>query len=204
MKSLAAFLFLALSVTGSLGQTADQAARTVTSPDGAFRFACPNNFQVCSKGDIDPCDQFTYIPMCDKDALVCVVYPRGRFRDTTFEGAAFGVREILREGKPPETADECVTPYREAYLISAEHPVELIGSISFLHGWDVAGPLMGNINHLEIYRAFHKGRCFELSITEAEAKPEMSDPPMKTLTSAQQQGLDATMSDILHSFRFTK
>jgi len=177
---------------------------TFTAPDGAFHFGYPADFQVCTKEDIEPCRRFAYIPICDWQTLACVLYPHERFQNTSFEEAAFQVREILRDGKSPETADECVTPDKGEYLISAEHPVEVIGGISFLHGWDVEGPLMGNVNHIEIYRAFHNGRCFEACITEAEANPDMSDPPLNTLTPVQQKELQQTMADILHSLRFNK
>jgi hypothetical protein len=127
---------------------------TFTAPDGAFRFRYPGGFQVCTQDDVEPCRRFAYIPICDWEAFVCVLYPHEKFRNTSFEEAGFQVREILRDGKPAETADECVTPHKGEYLISAEHPVEIIGGISFLHGWDVAGPLMGNINHVQIIVPF--------------------------------------------------
>jgi hypothetical protein len=42
----------------------------------------------------------------------------------------------------------------------------------------------------------------ELSVSDTGTNPNISDPPLKTLTSAQQQKLGQTMSDILHRFRF--
>jgi len=139
------------------------------------------------------------MPVCSKDALVCVLYPLQEFKGTNFGAAGFEVAEILQHGTTP---DECVTPHTgHQFLLSAEHPTELIGGISFIHG-NVDGAAMGNTNDTEVYRAFHKGRCFQLSVSETETTPDTSGPPMKTLTPAQERKIDQTMSEILHSFRF--
>jgi len=49
-----------------------------TTPDKAFGFSYPSTFQLCTRGKIEPCIQ-SYIPVCDKDALVCVLYPAKHF-----------------------------------------------------------------------------------------------------------------------------
>ena len=180
---------------------------TFTAPDGAFRFSYPNDFQVCTKGEIQPCIQ-SFIPVCEQDALVCVIHPAEAFKDTSFESASFQVREIVTT-REQMTADICVTPYpREddpwpEFLISAEHPAEMIGGVQFVHGAE-DGVATGHSKDTELYRAFHNQRCFELSVSQTGSNPMISDPPLKTLTPAQQKKLDETMSDILHSFRFTK
>jgi len=111
------------------------------------------------------------------------------------------------------TADVCVTPYPQkdgdrisdspGFLISAEHPVELIGGIQFLHGVN-GGAATSHFFSIDLYRVFHKQRCFELSISQTGTDPNISDPPTKTLTPAQGKRLDQTMSLILHSFRFSE
>jgi hypothetical protein len=110
------------------------------------------------------------------------------------------------------TADVCVTPYPRkdgdrvsdwpGFLISAEHPVELIGGVQFLHGVG-GGAATSHSLSIDLYRVFHKQRCFELSVSQTETEPHVSDPPMKTLTPAQGKRLDQAMSLILHSFRFS-
>jgi hypothetical protein len=104
------------------------------------------------------------------------------------------------------TANVCVTPYPSGnwpeFVVSAEYPVELIGGVQFLHG--IAGDAATSHSRgINLYRAFHKQRCFEVSVSTAETNPGASDPPMKTLTAAQQKRLDESMSQILHSFRFS-
>ena len=207
LTALAWLLLLANALRGaSAGETA-----TFAAPDGAFRFSYPSDFQVCTWGKIEPCAVHSFIPVCDQGALVCVVYAAEQFKDTSFAAASFQVREILTE-QEMMTANVCVTPYPRKngtsvsewpdFLIAAEHPVEMIGGVQFVHG--VSGEVAtGNSRGIDIYRAFHKQRCFELSDSRAGTDPNASDPPMKTLTPAQQRSLDQTMSQILHSFRFS-
>jgi hypothetical protein len=191
------------------GQTA-QKTSTFTSSDNAFRFVYPIDFQICTRGKVEPCSE-SYIPVCDKDSLVCVVYPAKQFEDTNFGGASFQVTEIFTQ-QEMMTADVCATPYPPkqgdtvsswpGFLISAEHPVEVIGGVQFLHGVS-GGAAMSHSISIDLYRAFHKQRCFELSVSQTGTEPNVSDPPMKTLTPAQQRRLDQSMSQILHSFRFS-
>ena len=197
-----------------LGADAQQRAMnqstTFTAPDGAFHFSYPKDFQVCTTDKMQSCGQ-SFIPVCAEDALVCVVYPAEEFKDTNFEAAAFQVREIFRQENM--TADVCVTPYPRKdggtvsdwpeFLIFAKRPVEMIGGVDFLHGVN-GGAATSHSFGVDLYRALHRDRCFELSISEAATEPHVTDPPMNTLTPAQRKKLDQTMSDILHSFRFTR
>jgi hypothetical protein len=209
MRAVAALTLMAIFLPIlAFGQTA-QKTSTFTNSDGAFRFVYPTDFQVCTRGKIDPCNQ-SFIPVCKPDALVCVVYPVEEFKDTSFGAASFQVREIFTE-QEMMTADVCVTPYPRKdgdtvsrwpeFLISAEHPVEMIGSVEFVHGVNGEGAT-GHWSAIDLYRAFHRQRCFESSVSETGTNPNISDPPLKMLTPTQRQKLDQTMSNILHSFHF--
>jgi len=98
-----------VSVAAAQQPTSRHQNTVFTAPDGLFRFFYPSDFQICTKGQIQPCIQ-SHIPVCEQDALVCVVYPAEMFKDTNFGAASFQVREILRHGETM-TADICVTPY---------------------------------------------------------------------------------------------
>lgn len=152
-------------------------------------------------------DPVLYPPLCDEDAIVCVVYPKKQFEGTTFESAAFQVREIRR---PLEemTPVVCVTPStktddeeRFSFLISAQHPEEMIGGVLFVHG-DAGGVAAGHGISVDLYRAFHRPNCYELSLRQSGGSPGDFDPPKKTLTHAMQKDMDESLSEILHSFRF--
>ena len=213
LRDLAAML---MAIT-ALAWTADShhqkyanESATFTAPDASYRFSYPNAFEVCTKGKIQPCVK-SMIPVCDLDALACVIYPVKQFGNSNIGGAAFQVREIMVSSEEM-TADICVTPYPRDhgtpvqypdFLISAEHPLEMIGGVRFIHGTR-DGVATGSSIRVGLYRAFHNQRCFELSVSQTGTDPSLSDPPQKTLTSAQQEKLNSTMSHILHSFRFTR
>ena len=213
MRILTAAAVLALTLPVTALAQAGRKTSTFTSPDGSFRFAYPSDFQVCKQGDMKPCN-YTYIPLCEKDALICVLYPAEAFKGTNMSATAFQVREIRRRRNiPPTTADDCVTPYpriQDSYvspwpefLVSAEHPVEVIAGMSFLHGV-TGGGATGHGSSVDLYRAFHNGACVEVSISATATKPDLSEPPMKTLSAAEAKNISDTMSEVLHSFRFIK
>lgn len=189
--------------------------KTFSAFDSTFRFTYPSEFQVCAQGQVELCSH-SYIPVCDQDALVCVVYSPKQFAATNFGEASFQVKEIVHQGNylGPVTPNMCVTPYprkgghdrvvdQPEFLISADHPVEVIGGIQFLHGV-TGGAAMNHSISVDLYRASHNGRCFELSISGTAANPNVAEQPMKTLTATQRKRLNNELSQILHSFRFSK
>jgi len=207
-------ILMVLTTVTSLGQMANSQQRvsidqntTFTAPDRAFWFSYPSDFQICKAGKIAPCLQ-GFIPVCEDDALVCVIYPSKRFEDTNIGAVSFQVREIHRE-EAMMTPDICATPYTDTgstypdFLVSAEHPVEMIDGFQFLHGLTGDAATSHSLG-VDLYRRFHKQRCFELRVSTSATSPAVSDPPVKTLSPAQQKQLDQSMSQILHSFRFPK
>jgi hypothetical protein len=184
--------------------------RVFTSTDGAFQVSYPADFQVCTRGKMGPCSG-SYIPLCDQDSPVCIVYPGKEFAGSNLSAAAFEAGEVTSE-REAMTADVCVTPFPSTspgaegipgFLISAEHPAEMIGGVLFVHGVS-ADAAMSHWRSVNIYLAFHKGRCFALRVSETGIDPGVTDPPTPTLTPAQRKKLEGTMSQILHSFRFLK
>jgi hypothetical protein len=178
-----------------------------TSPDGIFRFSYPSAFEVCTQDHIEPCIH-SYIPACDQDAIVCVVYPAKQFEETSFGDAAFEVREI-RTNREKMTADVCVTPHPlkdsewPEYMISARRPAKMINGVLFVHGIKDEGA-MSHSSSVDLYRTFHCGRCFELSVGQSGTDPQVFDPPKKWLTAQQQKSVDGSMTQIVQSFRFIK
>ena len=176
-----------------------------------FRFSYPATFQVCTIGNLQPCIH-SMIPTCDDDAIVCVAYPDKEFGETTFQGEAFEVREI-HTSIGTQTPDICVTPYPPKYstgvseypeyMISAKEPARTIGGVLFVHGikGDAA---MSHSSSVDVYRAFHNGRCWELAVSQTFVNGQVFDPPRRDLTREQQKKVDASMNEILESFRFVK
>ncbi len=199
----------ALSVPLANCQQRSQRDSVFISADSTFQFSYPSNFQICKAGNMGPCEK-SFIPACDSDALICVVYPTEAFAGNGLEAAAFQISEI-HDNRQEMTADVCATPYppkTEAgvsewpeFMISAKHPTEMIDGVLFVHG-TIGDGATSHWHSVDLYRTFHRGRCFELALSEAGTDPGVSDPPEKPLSLQQQKSLDAGLSRILHSFRF--
>lgn len=201
------FLAVALSLLPAYSQRRTSAhAVLYQSADGSFQFSHPDEFHVCTAGKMEPCRTAAYIPPCEEDALVCAVYPGERLKSNNFEAAAFQVREIHSK-REAMTPDGCVTPSSDGgsawpeLQISAEHPAETIGGVLFVHGirGEAAASHAGSV---DLYRAYHNKRCFEISVTGSETNPNVADPPMKRLTAAQRKDVDESLARVLYSFRF--
>jgi hypothetical protein len=72
-----------------------------------------------------------------------------------------------------------------------------------VHGF-IGGAAAGHSMSVDVYRAFHRPNCYELSLRQTRGSPVDYDPPMKALTLIKQKNLDESLSQILHSFRFLK
>jgi hypothetical protein len=216
---IARFIFLLLAVTFVTATIGSNSAneKVFTTPDGTFRFVYPAEFVLCTQGSIEQCNQHSFIPLCDSKALVCVAYPPRAFQGTNFESAGFEVRQVVGyephpEATAPRTSDQCATPVPRGagtemvgpypdYLVSADHPVEVISGVSFIHSVS-GGVATGHSSGTDLYRNFHNGKCYELSVTVTES--EVLAPGTKEFTAADQKKVEAAMSKILHSFQFLK
>jgi hypothetical protein len=210
MRAIAALTLWAAFLSTPVFEQTTPKTITFTNSDSAFRFVYPADFQVCTQAKIELCIH-SFIPVCGSDSFVCVVYPAEQFKGTNFGAASFQVREI-RTDQEMMTADVCVTPYPQKngdtvdawpeFMISAQHPAETIGGVVFVHGFRGDAATSHSLGS-DLYRVFHKQRCFELSVSETETSRAATDPPMKTLTPTQRKRLDQAMSLILHSFCFS-
>src|SRR5579864_889697 len=150
-----------LMQTASAQQHTSQQVVSFTSPDGAFSFSYPTDFRLCGRG-AEQCLQ-SYIPICDDDVIVCIVYSPPEFKNMNFGPAGFQIREIT-EREEMMTPDVCVTPYPRKdgpwpeFKISAKHPTESINSVQFVHGISVEAA-MSHWLQTDLYRGFHNKRC---------------------------------------------
>lgn len=197
-----------VAAAAALTVPTDSQSRTInhgaifTSTGDTFQFSYPDNFKVCTAGKMKPCRLTSYTPPCNEDAIVCVLYPEREFEGTNVGSAGFQVREIRAQGEVM-TPDVCVTPNENEFLISARHPEEVIGGVLFVHGI-VSEAAAGNSAWGDVYRTFHRQKCYELRLGESESDPKNYDPPIRTLTQAQHKDVTDSLSRILHSFKFLK
>ena len=97
------------SVAGSAIQRKSEriptVGRSIFTSDGQFYFSYPGNPQVIEQGHVE-----SWMTECDREAFVCVVYPKKTNAGREYGSSTFQVREIqLKDGEMTE--DICVTPY---------------------------------------------------------------------------------------------
>jgi hypothetical protein len=134
-----------------------------------------------------------------QSAVACVVYPRGRYAGTNFLGASFEERVIDNA----TTKSACLAPSIHA-AIPNFHVARgrTVNGVRFLHGTSVDDAASLYIN-TDFYRAFHRGRCYELSINLATNSFGSFDPgTVREFTSKDDQRVRTELATILDSFRF--
>jgi len=202
--TLAGFLLLTVGMFArqpyqQSSQTSGQ--RTFRSPDAVSQFTYPSSYALYTGNEAD---HLNYMPVC-QSAVACVLYPREKFAQTNFEAASFQEREIDNA----TTDKTCLTPPMRAenvpeFDIPAKDLRRVINGVSFLHGRSYEGGL-GHGMGTDLYRAFHKSRCYELSINVATVSIGSFDPgAMKEFTREDEQGVRNELTTILDSFRFLK
>jgi len=185
--------------------------KTFTSADGLFQFTYPASLPLFTQNVAENVRGFSYAPVCQEDALVCVAYPSTEFKYSNFEAAGFYVEEI-----PATSKHECLTSpdvaeldtgapgytYHLVFDIPPKDPVKVINGVNFEHGI-TGGAAAGHSTSEDVYRNFHDGKCYELTIawtyTDAEA-----DPPYVPLTPSQQQHIRDELNAMLSSFKFLR
>lgn len=157
-------------------EATDPTPRTFKSPDGSFQFTYPNSYAVYTGDEAEDAGRrLSYIAVCE-NALVCVVYPESKYKGTNFEAASFQVREV----DDAKSAKACLTPRVSApnasdFSVDSEKPKRTIDGVLFLHGVRGEGGL-GHSMSTDIYRAFHNGSCYELSVNLAVTSFGAFDP----------------------------
>jgi hypothetical protein len=56
----------------------------------------------------------------------------------------------------------------------------------------------------DVYRTFHKGKCYQLGVNVATANVDTDDPPQRELTDADLREVNGTLEQARKSFRFLK
>src|ERR1700751_1968501 len=95
-------LIAVLIATGILAQSA-LGPRTFVSPDKTFELRIPSDYAVYTGRNVARGNK-SYMPICESDAFVCVVYKGARYEATNFQAA--GVEVKLTRGSP---RNGCVT-----------------------------------------------------------------------------------------------
>ena len=115
----------------------------------------------------------SYIPVCSKGA-VCVVSRRSASEGTNFHSASFQEREI-QDATTEVAYFEAPPEDVPTYQLPEDDQKRAIGGVVFTHGR--AGEAgLGNYMGSDFYRAFHKRKCYELSVSIASSSFANFDP----------------------------
>lgn len=212
LRSQTVALILLLIGVGSVYATSQsQGYNAFTNEDGSFRVEYPKSFRFAEHGNVDKVRLYSYIPVCEKTASVCIAYPREKYADTTFEGAGFEINIVSAANEaqcltPPSDPDTGVPGYsaRVDFSVSRTQSTKVINGVPFEHG-EAAGVAAGHVASTDLYRNFHNGHCYELSIniTQSNSERTPGEGP-RELSASESKRVRDDMERILESFRFLK
>lgn len=209
MKMLVAFFLCGLAATLSAQTT----LQTFTSPDGMFQFKYSDLLVRCSEEEhqdwlwipLDSCN--AYNAVCDdhgsqgSTTVVCLAYPKAKFKDhPTFEAAAFSVAEI----KEARREDECLNGSPDWVI----HPRGSRKTASINHVkfkvFETSDAGMSHYLNGQVYRNFHRNKCYELSVRMASTNRAAFDEPVMEFTRKDWNEVNGRLKEPLDSFIFLK
>jgi len=138
---------------------------TFLSPDGAFQFIYPQNYQLLVGDGMLKGTQGRHsgVSVCDfSTALACVIYPIDAEQNTRFEAAAFSVDRV--PGVSVES--ECLAYSDRRAEGREEMPPAVSTSINGVDFWYVSSrkKAAGRVQASESYRIYREQKCYELRI----------------------------------------
>jgi hypothetical protein len=187
--------------TTPIGKPNANRLRTFISPNGSFEFKYSDLLVRCPG---DSCD--AYFPMCDNefssgsDTLACFAYPKSRFKDyPTFEAGTFSAAEI----KDATTQKDCVNFPSDAYFdLRRKSLTRIFKGVEFQQFELAEGGMSQGLDR-QVYRSFHEGTCYELSVKIATITPGVLAPGTgKEFSEKDRKEVRDRLEQSLHSFRF--
>jgi len=185
--------------------------QTFTSPDGTFQFAyaallirCELQKNAAGFSWIPERNCSAYHPVCDAETgpditpIACIAYPKNNFTDTeAFQAATFSVETV----NGVTSAEKCLAG-PESGLFESRDPVQIHGVSFAVFEFSEGGMNKAVAGH--IYRAFHRGNCYQLGINAATATADVFDPPARELTKSDWQEINCRLEQARDSFQFLK
>jgi hypothetical protein len=187
-----------------------QTLKTFTSPDGLFRFkhspilidCTPVLFQANPGSSVrDAC--MSQGPVCHDASdhattIACYGYPKQRFtRKPTFIAATFFVAEVAQA----KTEKTCSQEPRS--WVTTQSGTATIDGINF-KAFAVSDNWAGGGRWGQIYRTFHRGKCYELGLETVMSRGGYDPEVVQRFTKRDQKEIETRMQQALHSFEFLK
>lgn len=206
-------VLIALSLCGLLiGLSPQDPPRTFTSPDGAFQFKYSPPLIHCTSegtarkgypGSWSPADScLSQDGICDDSSsfvstIACFAFARHKFKEKPeFQGAAFFVGEV----PSVTTSAACLEGTRD-WLIHDSQSAK-VGSVD-ARLFHISDAWMSGGQSGDIYRVFHRNKCYELGLQEAAMSTGSLDPgTFKEFTKQDEADVQAKLKQPLSTFTF--
>jgi hypothetical protein len=156
---------------------------TFNDPAGRFQFSYPPWLQLLTGKRIAEAATLSYLPLCNPQAIVCVVEPATEFKNTSFEGASFQVAEC---------------PKPDAARLDSSRT---INGLHFDYGTSDSAAA-GHSLSAEIYRTVHGGACFEARISTTRTSVAIAPAGTRKLSPIEEERVERMLTAILDSFHF--
>jgi hypothetical protein len=220
MKTLITFLVCGLAIAGS----AQQSAKTFTSPNGLFRIQYSDLLVNCmpqqtpaspvKSGSSDgnqpaassiPSSCMSQGAICDGPgsggtAMACFAYPKDKIKDKPhIVAASFFVSEI----QSAKTEDVCLKGSPDWYLMNSKVRTTTINQVAF-KTFEIADNWTGGGQSGPAYRTFHNGNCYELGIQTIISRGEFDAGTVKESTGKDQSEVEERLTRALNSFEFLR
>lgn len=173
---------------------------TFTSPDGAFQFWYPQNYDLLVGERIltGTRGRHAGIPVCDfATAMACVIYPIAHDENTRFEAAGFSVHAISgisAESECLNYGDPLTTGQTPAHLTSIT-----IHNRTYIH-LSSRKQVPAHIQATDLYRTFRQPMCYELRIEVSLGEESSTQRPSPVNSGANSLG-DARADSARESLR---
>jgi len=154
---------------------------TFISPDGAFQFVYPQNYELLVGERLLKATQgrAATLPVCDfSTALACVIYPIEINEDTRFEAAGFAidvVAGVRDEGTCLTFADQTSRSQNDSPQVTST----VINEQVYRHS-SANKKIAGHVQSADLYRAFAQQRCYELQIAVSVSDDSTVRKPAQT------------------------
>ncbi len=175
---------------------------TYTDSLNNFSYQHPQNLSVYSKEQIqkDSTLLLAMIPVCDSTvSLACLTFPNTDYPNTNFSGAGFSVSLL-----PSKTTKQACNDLSDTVGNTQTLSEKTINNTAYSYG-ERGSAATGNQQSSQLYRTFHSGKCFELSINISTDSSDVNVLPIgtvKTLTNEQSDKIKSNLYQILSTFKF--
>lgn len=189
--------------------------RTYISRDAKFQFSYSDVLVPCTETGRDegrrggwyPDSCQGYVPVCDdrgmpgSNTLLCLAYPESEFKDyPTFEAATFSVAVI----ETARTEGDCFSQLLDdPFDKPGGAKIARINGVKFRIFQTFVSAMNQGVES-RLYRSFHRGSCYQLSVRSETVPAELFDPGVKELSKKDWAEVNGKLEECLRSFRFLK